>query len=84
MATVYDNVVSFCVALSPFCVDVAAICIIDVAAVPGVIWLLFVWCCRHHCVLMWLLSECIGFCLCGNVAFLCVELSPLCVTVINA
>lgn len=83
MATVYDNVVSFCVALSPFCVDVAAICIIDVAAVPGVIWLLIVWCCRH-CVLMWLLSECIGFCLCGNVAFLCVELSPLCVTVINA
>lgn len=83
MATVYDNVVSFCVALSPFCVDVAAICIIDVAAVPGVIWLLIVWCCRH-CVLMWLLSECIGFCLCGNVAFLCVELSPLCVNVINA
>lgn len=83
MATVYDNVVSFCVVLSSFCVDVAAICIIDVAAVPGVIWLLIVWCCRH-CVLMWLLSECIGFCLCGNVAFLCVELSPLCVTVINA
>lgn len=83
MATVYDNVVSFCVVLSPFCVDVAAICIIDVAAVPGVIWLLFVWCCRH-CVLMWLLSECIGFCLCGNVAFLCVELSLLCVNVINA
>lgn len=83
MATVYDNVVSFCVVLSPFCVDVAAICIIDVAAVPGVIWLLFVWCCCH-CVLMWLLSECIGFCLCGNVAFLCVELSPLCVNVINA
>lgn len=99
MATVYDNVVSFCVVLSPFCVDVtsiciidvasiciidvAAICIIDVAAVPGVIWLLFVWCCRP-CVLTWLLSECIGFCLCGNVAFLCVELSPLCVNVINA
>lgn len=83
MATVYDNVVSFCVVLSSFCVDVAAICIIDVAAVPGVIWLLFVCCCRH-CVLMWLLSECIGFCLCGNVAFLCVELSPLCVNVINA
>lgn len=41
MATVYDNVVSFCVVLSPFCVDVAAICIIDVAAVPGVIMVTF-------------------------------------------
>lgn len=32
MATVYDNVVSFCVVLSPFCVGGASICIIDVAA----------------------------------------------------